>query len=71
MNASNVQPALFMKDFHLDLACDAPSSTATANPSIDDPVNDTGFGPGHGDLQLVDEFACFVRLICDGRGEFS
>ena len=66
MNPSNVQPALFIKNFHLDLACEAPSSTA-----IDDPVNDTGFGPGHGDLQLVDEFACFVRLICDGRGEFS
>jgi len=42
-----------------------------ADPGIDDPVNDTGLGPRRGDLQLSDEFACFVRMICEGSGEFS
>jgi hypothetical protein len=55
----------------LDLADDAPSRLSMADPSIDDPVNDTGLAPRHGDLQLSDEFACLVRLICEGSGEFS
>ena len=40
-------------DWHLELAYDAPSTIAVADPSIDDPVNDTGLGPRRGDLQLV------------------
>ena len=71
MSASNVQPALSTMDWHLDLACDAPSRLAMASTSIDDPVNDTGLGPGRGDLQLSDEAACLVRLICEGSGELS
>jgi hypothetical protein len=55
----------------LDFAYDAPSRLSVADPSIDDPVNDTGFGPRRGDLQLSDEFDCLVRLICEGSGEFS
>jgi hypothetical protein len=54
----------------LDLAYDAPSRLSVVDPSIDDPVNDTGLGPRRGDLQLSDEFACLVRLICEGSGEF-
>jgi hypothetical protein len=54
----------------LDLAYDAPSRLSVADPSIDDPVNDTGFGPRRGDLQLSDEFARLVTLICERSGEF-
>jgi hypothetical protein len=71
MSASNVQSALSTTDWHLDLAYDAPPRLSVADPSIDDPVNDTGLGPRRGDLQLSDEFACLVRLICEGSGEFS
>jgi hypothetical protein len=76
MSVSNVQSVLSTTDWHLDLAYDAPSRLSVAGPSmadpgIDDPVNDTGFGPRRGDLQLSDEFACFVRMICEGSGEFS
>ena len=71
MSATNVQFAASTTDWHLDLAYDAPSRLSVADPSIDDPVNDTGFGPRRGDLQLSDEFACLVRLICEGSGEFS
>ena len=71
MSATNVQSALSITDWHLDLAYDAPSRLSVADSSIDDPVNDTGLGPRRGDLQLSDEFACLVRLICEGSGEFS
>jgi len=71
VSASNVQSALSTTDWHLDLAYNAPSRLSVTDPSIDDPVNDTGIGPRRGDLQLSDEFACLVRLICEGSGEFS
>jgi hypothetical protein len=71
VSATNVQSALSTTDWHWDLADDAPSRLSVADPSIDDPVNDTGLAPRHGDLQLSDEFACLVRLICEGSGEFS
>ena len=71
MSASNVQSALFTTDLYFDLAYDAPSRLSVADPSIDDPVNDTGLGPRRGDLQLSDEFDCLVRLICEGSGEVS
>jgi hypothetical protein len=71
MSASNVQSALSTPDWHFDLAYDATSRLSVADPGIDDPVNDTGLGPQRGDLQLSDEFACLVRLICEGSGEFS
>jgi hypothetical protein len=71
VSASKVQPALSTTDWHLDLAYDAPSRLSVADPSIDDPVNDTGLGPRRGDFKLSDEFACLVRLICEGSGESS
>ena len=76
MSASNVQSALSTNDWHLDLAYNAPSRLSVADPrmadpGIDDPVNDTGLGLRRGDLQLSDEFACLVRLISEGSGEFS
>ena len=76
MSATNVQSALSTTDWHVDLAYDAPSRLSVADPrmadpGIDDQVNDTGLGPRRGDLQLSDEFACFVRMICEGSGEFS
>ena len=36
---------------------------------VDDPVNDTGLGPGHGDLQMPDEFAGLLSMICVRNGE--
>ena len=71
MSASNVKSALSTTDWHLDLTFDAPSRLSATDPSIDDPVNDTGIGPRRGDLQLSDEFACLIRLICEGSGEYS
>ena len=71
MSASNVQPALSNTDWQLGLAYDAHSRLSVADAGIDDPVNDTGSGPRRGDLQLSDEFAFLVRLICEGSGESS
>ena len=70
MSASNVQPELSTTDWHLDLAYDAAPRLSVADPSIDDPVNDTGLGPQRGDLHLSDEFACLLKAICEGSGEF-
>lgn len=71
MSASNVQSAWSTSDWHLDLADDAPTRLSVTDAGIDDPVNDTGIGPRRGDLQLSNEFACLVRLICEGSGDFS
>jgi hypothetical protein len=71
VSATNVQSALSTTDWHLDFAYDAPSRLSVADPSIDDPVNDTGLGPRRGDLRLSDEFACLLSVICEGSGEFS
>ncbi len=71
MSAINVQPALFKTDWHLDLAYRAPSRLSVAEPGIDDPVNDTGLGPQRGDLHLSPEFVRFVKVICEGSGEFQ
>ena len=69
MSAAYVQPALSTTDWHLDLADDAPSGLKVADASIDDPVNDTGLGSRRGDLQLSEEFACLLSVICEGSGE--
>ena len=71
MSTSAIQTESFITDWQLDIAYDAPSRLWVADPSIDDPVNDTGLGPRRGDLQLSDEFACLIRLICEESGEFS
>jgi hypothetical protein len=71
VSATNVQSAWSASDWPLDLAYDAPPRLSVVDPGVDDPVNDTGLGPRHGDLQFSDEFACLVRLICEGSGEFS
>jgi len=71
MSATDIQFALSTTDRHLDPAYGAPSGLSVTDPSIDDPVNDTGLGLRRGDLQLADEFAGLVRLICEGSGEFS
>ena len=71
MSASNFQRALSRTDRHLDIAYGGPSRLSVADPSIDDPVNDTGLSSQRGDLQLSDEFACLVKVICERSGEFS
>jgi hypothetical protein len=55
--SSNVHTALSRNDWHLDLVNDLPSQSLQGDPSIDDPVNDTGLGARHGDLQVSGEFA--------------
>jgi hypothetical protein len=70
VSVTNVQSALSTTDWHWDLADDAPSRLSVADPSIDDPVNDTGLGPRRGDLRLSDEFVCLLSVICEGSGEF-
>ena len=77
MSASNIQPASSStSDWHLDLRNldlpkNAASGLAVVDSGIDDPVNDTGLGPLRSDLQLSDEFACLLSVICQGSGEFS
>ena len=53
----NIQTALFRNGLHLDVIYDLPSQFVPTDPGIDDPVNDTGLLPWHGDLQLSAEFA--------------
>jgi hypothetical protein len=55
--SSNIHAALSRNDWHPDLVHDLPSQYLQDDPNIDDPVNDTGLGPGHGDLQVSGEFA--------------
>ena len=71
MSASNFQRALSRTDRYLDIAYAGPSRLSVADPSIDDPVNDTRISSQRGDFQLSDEFACLVKVICEGSGEFS
>ena len=71
MSASNIQPAFSKTEWHLDLAYHATSRLSALDPSIDDPVDDTGLGPQRGDLHLSDNFARLVGLICEESGEFS
>jgi len=55
--SSNVHTASSRNDWHLDLVNDLPSQSLQGDPGIDDPVNDTGLDPRHGDLQVLGEFA--------------
>jgi hypothetical protein len=54
---SNVRAAMSRNDRHLDLVYDLPALSLQGDPSIDDPVNDTGLGPRCGDLHVSGEFA--------------
>ena len=71
MSASAVRSGSAGGDFDLQFTCGAHAASLGMDPNIDDPVNDTGRGPRRGDLQLSDEFACLLSMICEGRGEFS
>jgi hypothetical protein len=50
--SSNIDTAWSRNDWHIDLVHDLPSQLPQGDSSIDDPVNDTGLGPRHGDLQV-------------------
>jgi hypothetical protein len=56
--SSSVYSALSRNDWHPDLVHYLPSQRLQGDPSIDDPVNDTGLGLRCGDLQVSGEFAC-------------
>jgi len=53
--SSNVHTAWSRNDWHFDLVHDLPSQSPPGDPSIDDPVNDTGLGLPCGDLQVSNE----------------
>ncbi len=55
--SSNVHTAVSRNEWPLDLVYDLRSQSLQGDPSIDDPVNDTGLGPRCGDLQGSGEFA--------------
>ncbi len=61
--STSVHTALSRNDWHLDLVHDLPSQSPQGDPSIDDPVNNTGLGPRHGDLQASGGFAAQLSLI--------
>ena len=54
--SSNIHTALSGNDWPLDLVHELPSQSLQDDPSIDDPVNDTGLGPQCGDFQVSSEF---------------
>jgi hypothetical protein len=56
-------------DLNLEFTDRLPRTLINSDPSIDDPVNDTGLAPHRGDLQRSEEFACMMTLICEGHGE--
>jgi len=59
---SNVHTGLSSNDWLLDLVHDLPSQRCQGDPSIDDPVNDTGLGLRCGDLQVSGKFGCSLNL---------
>jgi hypothetical protein len=61
--SSDIHTAWSRNDWHLDLVHDLPSQSPQGDSSIDDPVNDTGLGPRHGDLEVSGEFASWLSPI--------
>jgi hypothetical protein len=55
--SSDIHTGWSRNDWRLDLAHDLPSQSPQGDSRIDDPVNDTGLGPRHGDFQVSDESA--------------
>ena len=70
MSASTVQVESTNTDFNLEFNYKLRPTPPDIYPNIDDPVNDTGLGPYRGDLQMSDEFACLLNVICENNGEF-
>jgi hypothetical protein len=71
VSASIIQAELTSMDVNLEFTDRLPRTLLDSDPSIDNPVNDTGLAPRHGDLQMSDEFACLLRMILKESGEFS
>jgi hypothetical protein len=55
--SSDVHTARSGNDWCLDIVSDLPSESSQGDPSIDDPVSDTGLGPRWGDFQVSGDFA--------------
>ena len=70
MSASTVQAESTNRDLHQEFNDKLRPTPPAIDPNIDDPVNDTGLGPYRGDLQMSDEFACLLNVICANNGEF-
>jgi hypothetical protein len=54
---NNIHTTLSRNNRPLNLVYDLPYQSLQGDPSIDDPVDDTGLGPRCGDLQVSGEFA--------------
>ena len=48
----DIDTAWSRNDWHIDLVHELPSQPPQGDSSIDDPVNDTGLRPRHGDLHV-------------------
>jgi hypothetical protein len=69
VSASIVQAELTRMDLNQEFTDRLSRTLLNSDPSIDDPVNDTGLAPHRGDLQRAEEFACMITLICEAQGE--
>lgn len=56
-------------DFDPEYIFDSRVASMQIHPGIDGPVNDTGLGPYCGDLQVSEEFAQMLSVICEEDGE--
>ena len=70
VSASTVKVESTTRDLNLEFNYKFRPTPPDIDPNIDDPVTDTGVGPHRGDLQMSDEFACLVNLICTEHGDF-
>jgi hypothetical protein len=69
VSASSVLAEATRMDLSMKYADRLARTILNGDPSMDDPVNDTGLAPHRGDLQMSEEFACMVNLICERHGE--
>jgi hypothetical protein len=70
MSVSIVQVESTNRDLNLEFNSKLRPTSLGIDSNIDDPVNDTGLGPRRGDLQMSNEFACLLNVICANNGEF-
>jgi len=68
---SIIQTAITNKTLRLELDYRQPSVRHEGDTNIEERMIDTGVVPLYDDPQVSDEFACMLRMICEGSGEFS
>ena len=63
MSGSTIQAEVTKTALNLGFTYGLSPTPLYSDPSIDDPVNDSGLAPYRGDLQIPEEFACLLRMI--------